>query len=189
MSFGYAEEQQCISDAIFDALNHSHGSILFFAAASNSGSNQTEMFPARHDSVISIRATNADGQYEGFNPPRSDNDTVTFGTLGLKVPGAWLSDHIGKKCQTGTSVATAIAAATAALLIGYINRIEVGASSDSTLKNVKRKMHTHRGMLALFKALSTRTLNQHSLYLTPWQLLDKPEDERWIIIAGALKDV
>ncbi|KAK4059079.1 hypothetical protein Trihar35433_11175 [Trichoderma harzianum] len=189
MSFGYTEEQQCISDAILDALNDSHGSILFFAAASNSGSNQVEMFPARHDSVISIRATNADGQYQGFNPPRNDNDTVTFGTLGLKVPGAWLSDYSGKKCQTGTSVATAIAAATAALLIGYINRIEVGASSDPILQNVKRKIYTHRGMLALFKALSAGTLNQHSLYLTPWQLLDKSEDERWIKIAGAVADV
>ncbi|KAL7930206.1 hypothetical protein V8C35DRAFT_313804 [Trichoderma chlorosporum] len=189
MSFGYAKEQHCISDAILEALNHSHGSILFFAAASNSGSNQIEMFPARHDSVISNRATNADGQYQGFNPPRSDNDAITFGTLGLKVPGAWLSDHIGKKCQTGTSVATAIAAATAALLIGYINRKQVDASSDSILQNVKRKMHTHRGMLALFKALSTRTLNQHSWYLTPWRLLGESEDERWIRIAGAVADV
>ncbi|KAL7965773.1 peptidase S8/S53 domain-containing protein [Trichoderma sp. SZMC 28014] len=189
MSFGYTEEKQCISYAILDALNDHHGSKLFFAAASNSGSNQVEMFPARHDSVISIRATNADGQYESFNPPRSDNDTVTFGTLGLKVPGAWLSDHIGKKCQTGTSVATAIAAATAALLIGYINRIEVGASSEFILQNVKRKIRTYRGMLALFKALSTETLNQHSLYLTPWQLLDKSDDERWIKIAAAVADV
>jgi subtilisin family serine protease len=187
MSFGYAEEQQCISDAILDVLNYRRGSILFFAAASNFGSNQMEMFPASHDSVISIRATNANGHFEDFNPPRNDNETVTFGTLGLKVPGAWLSNHNGEKCQTGTSVAAAIAAGIAALLLGYVNnRTEIGYFSESLLQDVKRRAQTQRGMLALFKALSMPTLNEHYLYLTPWRLADIPEDERWMIIAGAL---
>ncbi|KAM0244883.1 hypothetical protein ACHAQJ_010698 [Trichoderma viride] len=190
MSFGYAEEQQCISDAILDALNYRRGSILFFAAASNFGSNQMEMFPASHSSVISIRATNANGHFEDFNPPRDDNETISFGTLGLKVPGAWLGDYNGEKYQTGTSVATAIAAGIVALLLGYVNsRIEVGGFSEAFLQDVRRKIETQRGMLALFKALSMPTLNKHYFYLAPWRLADKSEDERWITIAGALEDI
>ncbi|KAJ5979050.1 hypothetical protein N7501_002392 [Penicillium viridicatum] len=109
MSFGFADEQACISDAIREAIYERKDSILFFAAASNYGANDREMFPARHDSVISIRGTDANGDFEDFNPPKSQDEVAVFGTLGLDVPSAWAnSDH--DEYKSGTSTATAIAA-------------------------------------------------------------------------------
>ncbi|KAJ5208734.1 subtilisin-like protein [Penicillium cf. viridicatum] len=89
MSFGFADEQPCISDAIREAIYERKDSILFFAAASNYGANDREMFPAGHDSVISIRGTNANGDFEDFNPPKSQDEVAVFGTLGLDVSSAW----------------------------------------------------------------------------------------------------
>ncbi|KAJ5971397.1 subtilisin-like protein, partial [Penicillium vulpinum] len=89
MSFGFSDEQSCISDAIREALYRRRDSILFFAAASNDGANDREMFPARHDSVISIRGTNAYGDFEYFNPPKHENEAAVFGTLGVDVLSAW----------------------------------------------------------------------------------------------------
>src|SRR5437762_604440 len=109
MSFGYADEQQCISRAIRGALHERDDSILFFAAASNYGANDKEMFPASHDSVISIRGTNSNGDFEDFNPPRNQSGEAVFGTLGLDVPSAWLSDHEDEIYKSGTSIATAVA--------------------------------------------------------------------------------
>ncbi|KAH0499592.1 hypothetical protein TgHK011_006773 [Trichoderma gracile] len=86
MSFGFADDHPCITRAIHEALSYRNGSILFFAAASNYGANENELFPARHESVFSIRATNSNGQFLDLNPPRSQHDGVVFGTLGLDVP-------------------------------------------------------------------------------------------------------
>lgn len=182
MSFGYAEEQECISDAIHGALCKRHGSILFFAAASNDGANDREMFPARHDSVISIRGTNSAGNFEDFNPP---NEEVAFGTLGLDVPSAWLRDHDHEVYRSGTSIATAVAAGIAGALLGYVNR----KSKESTFKAVNKKLRTRQGMQAMFRFLASPTLNERHLYLVPWRLKDKSEEDRWAIFVAALSDI
>lgn len=182
MSFGYAEEQECISHAIRGALYERHDSILFFAAAANEGANYKEMFPARHDSVISIRGTNSAGKFEDFNPPRNKNEGVAFGTLGLDVPSAWLSDH--EVYRSGTSIATAVAAGIAGALLGYVNR----KSKEST---VTKKLRTRQGMQAVFRSLASPTLNadERYLYLVPWALMDQSEEERWAIFVTALSDI
>lgn len=85
MSFGFKEEQVCISRAIREVMYERDDSILLFAAASNYGANEQEMFPARYESVISVRGTTVNGDFEDFNPPRKNKEKV-FGTLGLDVP-------------------------------------------------------------------------------------------------------
>lgn len=70
MSFGYADDQPCIREAIRKSIQHHNESIIFLAAASSPGSNDSEAFPSRLETVISMRATNSHGQFEVFNPPR-----------------------------------------------------------------------------------------------------------------------
>lgn len=85
---------------------------------------------------------------------------------GWKFP-AWIPDNEVLKSET--SVAAAIAAGLAATWLG------------------KR-----RGMLALFRALATPTLNGGSyLYLTPWtwKLMARPDETRKSIFIAALCDV
>lgn len=184
MSFGFADEQPCISDAIREAVYERKDSILFFAAASNYGANDREMFPARHDSVISIRGTNANGDFEDFNPPKSQDEVAVFGTLGLDVPSAWANSDYDEY-KSGTSIATAIAAGIAGSLLGYIS----SHPPEKPFYNVKYRAWTRRGMLAIFKVLSSNTLKAGYLYLTTWDLIGTSEDVRWAKLGGALSEL
>ncbi|KAL4985727.1 subtilisin-like protein [Aspergillus falconensis] len=184
MSFGFADEQPCISNAIREALYEREDSIIFFAAASNHGANDREMFPARHDSVISIRATNANGYFEDFNPPKSQDEAAVFGTLGLDVPSAWTNSD-DEVYKSGTSVATAIATGIAGCLLGYVS----SKSSEKPFYSSKYRAWTRPGMLAIFKAISSNTLKEGYLYLTVWDLVGKPEDVRWAKVGGALAEL
>jgi subtilisin family serine protease len=123
MSFGWEEEhhnktETVVLDAIAYALGKRHHNLLFFAAASNYGGGHSELFPACSSTVFSIRATDADGVHEHCNPELVRDEWVV-GTLGAGVPTKE-KDHreIGR---TGTSVATAVSAGLAAIVIGYIN--------------------------------------------------------------------
>lgn len=185
MSFGYAKDQPRISSAIRKALFEREDSILFFAAASNDGANNGEMFPARHDSVISIRATNANGKFEDFNAPRNEDEVTAFGTLGVDVPSAGLSDHDNEVYRSGTSVATAIAAGIAGVLLGYVN----GKSEESAFQDVSKKLRTRRGMQAMFKALSITTMNEGCVYLAPWGLEGISDEDRWRMFAERLSKI
>ncbi|KAE8411484.1 hypothetical protein BDV36DRAFT_274502 [Aspergillus pseudocaelatus] len=179
MSFGYTDDQPNISRAIRKAMYERDGSILFFAAASNSGANDKEMFPARHESVISIRATNANGDFTDFNPPRSPTEDIVFGTLGVDVPSAGLSDSGEEVYKSGTSVATAVAVGIAGALLGYIN----------AKKDISEKVRTRQGMQAVFRALASKTLNDHCLYLTPWPLMGQVDQTRLAILLAALANM
>jgi subtilisin family serine protease len=185
MSFGYMEEQQCISRAIRRALYERDDSILFFAAASNYGANDKEMFPARHESVISIRGTNSNGNFEDFNPPRNQNEETVLGTLGLDVPSAWLSDHDDEVYKSGTSIAAAVAAGIAGALLGYVN----GKSKESAFQDLNKKLRRRHGMQALFRALASPTLKERCLYLAPWKLMGHSDETRWAIVVAALSDI
>ncbi|GAT25255.1 hypothetical protein RIB2604_01902090 [Aspergillus luchuensis] len=181
MSFGFADEQPCISDAIREALYKRKDSILFFAAASNYGANDREMFPARHESVISIRGTNSNGLFADFNPPKHEDEPVDFGTLGIDVPSAWPNSD-GEEYRSGTSVATAIAAGIAGSLLGYIS----SRPPEKPFYNAENRAWTRRGMNAIFRAISSNTLQSGYLYLTVRGLIGIPEDARWAKIGGKL---
>ncbi|KAL9618679.1 MAG: hypothetical protein Q9160_006646 [Pyrenula sp. 1 TL-2023] len=186
MSFGYADEQPAITGAIYESLYRRHGSVLFFAAASNYGTNEKEMHPARHESVISIRGTNSNGDFEDFNPPRSYNEGIVIGTLGVDVPSAWISDYDDEVFRSGTSVATAVAVGIAGVLLQYVRSI----SSAGAFHNANKKLGTHKGMQAMLKTLAYQTLKEHYLYLAPWrQLSGKSDEERRVILMAALSDV
>ncbi|KAL7808609.1 subtilisin-like protein [Trichoderma gracile] len=183
MSFGFADDHPCITRAIHEALSYRNGSILFFAAASNYGANENELFPARHESVFSIRATNSNGQFLDLNPPRSQHDGVVFGTLGLDVPSEPLvSGEIQYK--TGTSVATAIAASIAGALLEFA----LGDSQRQDFEDVYSRLRTRKGMQALFQHLAVASHHERYLYLAPWTLWRQTDSARWsTFVAAVLK--
>lgn len=182
MSFGYIHDQKSISKAIRSAVNDHNESILFFAATANFGANEREMFPARHECVISIRGTNSSGRFQDFNPPRNSRENTVFGTLGLEVPSASLSQETGEVHRTGTSIATAVAAGMAGMLLGYMN----SKSSKSTYHIVRNKLRTREGMLAMFESIASDSLHNGYLYVAPWRLQDISDETRWAIFEAAV---
>jgi Subtilase family len=161
MSFGFSKEMPDVSRAIWQAVLDTNDAILFFAAAGNDGGNGGEKFPANHQSVTSIRGTDSQGYFATFNPPRSRHETVVYGTLATDVPSAWLRDHLGEMHKSGTSVATAIAAGIAAILLGYI-----GGKPPGTLDKLKKQLRSRRGMLAMFEIIG-KDMGNGCSYLNP----------------------
>lgn len=183
MSFGYAHDQPCIRESIRKSLDYRKESIIYLAAASNSGSNDCEGFPARLESVISMRATNSEGQFQDFNPPRRRHHENAIGTLGRDVPAAWKGDYDGTvQYSSGTSVATAVAAGLAAVLLGYVQ----GQLTRETFNMVNSHLRTREGMQEMFVELSQETLNERYLYLNPWRMMGISDEERWSIFVATL---
>ncbi|KAH7205725.1 peptidase S8/S53 domain-containing protein [Fusarium oxysporum] len=121
MSFGFPHDDDVISAAIEDVERNRD--ITFLASAGNNAAYQREAFPARHRSVISIRATDCQGTFNASNPPITDRSTVALGTFGDNLPTR-LNDEITNRfgahiCRPGSSIATAVAAGIAASTIAY----------------------------------------------------------------------
>lgn len=139
--------------------------ILFFAAASNSGGNGREMFPASHDAVISIRATNSHGAFLDTNPPADHYGPAVYGTLGKDVPSAWLSNVDGELSRSGSSVATAVAAGVAAMMLAFANAGFSSAEFRLPLE-VSALLWTRRGMLAMFAKMS-QDMGSRCFFISP----------------------
>ncbi|EXK30457.1 hypothetical protein FOMG_13264 [Fusarium oxysporum f. sp. melonis 26406] len=121
MSFGFPHDDDAISTAIEEVERSRE--IIFLASAGNNAAYQREAFPARHRSVISVRATDCQGTFNASNPPITDRSTIALGTFGDNLPTR-LNDEIAKRfgphiCHPGSSIATAVAAGIAASTIGY----------------------------------------------------------------------
>ncbi len=185
MSFGFENNEKAVDRAISSAVLDRTRQILFFAAASNYGANTTEMFPARHMDVISIRGTTADGTFENFNPPRGSDEGTVYGTLGLTVPGVAPGIEGAKTYKSGTSVATAIAAGLAGMMLEFVN----ARQHLRNFEKISAKLSTHRGMLAMFSSLSTSTMNEKYNYVTPWRLQHGDDEDRWAIVVEAMAKV
>ncbi|PTB65485.1 subtilisin-like protein [Trichoderma citrinoviride] len=169
MSFGFSEEplvntMAVISNAIHKAIHQRNGQVLFFAAAANDGGNQREAFPARHNEVISIRATDYQGAFQHFNPAADALETHIFGTLGTDVPGVWLSPHEEGICKTGTSIATPIVAGIAATILGYA-RLGIVSNRFDEDAHMER-LWTKRGMSLVLMKLA-REMGQRRFYIYP----------------------
>jgi hypothetical protein len=177
MSFGFSQEIPEISVAIRTVELERKDRILFFAAASNSGANQHEMFPATHDSVISIRETNSLGAFVDTNPPADWDGPTVYGTLGKDVPAAWLHTHEGELSRSGTSVSTPIAAGIAAIILSYAN---LGfCEREHQLPSSVKRLWTRRGMLAMFNKISVNMGNR-CFFLSPWKFFSERDAQgRW----------
>lgn len=171
MAFGFEDDVSSVSEAIYSCLNNKGDSTLFFAAAANHGANSRELFPARHDCVISIRGTDHLGTFQSFNPPRNHQESIVYGTLGKHVPSACTGPMADSVTKSGTSVATAIAVGIAAILIQYAicHRIRELNQIDLRERSV---------MLEVFYQLGRDTLNTGYRYLQPWRLDDKDAEKR-----------
>lgn len=195
MSFGFSHDVPKISQALTDAVHYKKGHLLLFAAASNSGGNSRLSFPASHPLVTSIRATTYDGGFPSYNPPPEDDEGICFGTLGENVLSAWPPklDEEEETYQTGTSVATPIAAGVAAFILEYI-RCEHGkdllGQGLPGFDMIWDKLRRKKGMEILFKHISSSRDNKH-FYVAPWRLFPAVEDPLrvWYLIKDKLEGV
>ncbi len=139
-----------------------------FASASNDGANRPKddraPFPASMSEVICINSSDGQGNPSDFNPPPGDDD-FNFMTLGesvLTIPGLAAGD--ADERHTGTSFATPVAAAIAAVFIEFFNQRPLRLQ-----KHLLEEVITQDGMSKLFVGMS-EPVNGFR-YLRPWDLM------------------
>jgi Subtilase family len=170
ISWGIRDDIPIISTALNEALK---AGILIFASASNSGANYPITFPARLHGIFRIGSADGVGAPSTFNPPSEDEK---YSALGEAVSGACpkhLSDRRGYDAraqtirQDGTSTATPIAAAIAALFIDYSWQFMDG-NAAWTYENIRK----------LFTQMSKTTIREKYRYLAPWLLFAPGSNSR-----------
>ncbi len=154
MSFGFTTRRVQNYDVLAKAISHAKDQdVLLFAAASNGGATQKRTFPARHEEVVCVHATAADGVPSRSNPAPDHSAPDNFATIGEAIESSWPSymcnQSINKAClawKSGTSYATPIAAGIAAFLLLYAAQ-SLGPESLALLRRPQ-------GLRAVFKELS-----------------------------------
>ncbi|KAF4627707.1 hypothetical protein G7Y89_g10442 [Cudoniella acicularis] len=190
MSFGYDQGAPEISRAIRRAVDRHDERILFFAGTGINGVNQNLTFPASHELVIPIRVTDADGTVESFSPPRTQDEGIVYGTLGLEVPSAFLEhDPEAQVYASGPIAASPIATGLAAMFLGYATGYVKQKKGNGAFPDVLGKLRTKRGMLAMFKSMATQRLNMAYVCVTPWNFGGIDDETRWAKIVAAMADV
>ena len=184
MSFGFGVEVGSIRDAIAVAEKIKGGKILFFAAANNNGLNESEMYPAFSEAVISVRGTSCTGAFEPRYNPSSWGHKAgmpQYGTLALDVSCGWPRGSLVKK---GCSVATPILAAIAALIISFVD-----LNVDNLFQDAEAIVRTRRGILSVFHAMTESQGQKDRLYLAPSQLYEHSNGQPVFLLGHALLKV
>ncbi|RAL13188.1 uncharacterized protein BO97DRAFT_45016 [Aspergillus homomorphus CBS 101889] len=119
---------------------------LIFAAASNWGNRGSVPFPARHSfRTMCMFSTNADDQASSFNPEPREREN-NFAILGEDL------EHPAdpQRRESGTSMATAIAAGLAARIVDFSRQ-----GDNATIERVA-DVGSLAGMTAIFRFMSKR---------------------------------
>ena len=163
MSFGLTSESLINDEQLrrafrdIDAAIRRAKSKIFFSAAANNGSHGPRTFPANHDDVICIHASNGKGKDGGISPdpePTVDN----FMTLGIAL-------DFGGRRKSGTSYAAPMAAAMAAHIL---------YTTDSLLdlpETAIDRLRTGRGMRQMLRLMCGPSYIGGYPFVAPWVTL------------------
>jgi hypothetical protein len=160
MSFGFPQKDHLISDAIAEVKKYRNGAIIFLASPGND-SNSPEAYPARDDNVISIFGTSSTGKFLETNPYPWNQTQFSLGTYGDNIPERILVDIRERfpefDLNSGTSVATAVAAGIAGVMLAYAallpHVLEV-ADNIHKVCDVYPELKTTEGMRCMLKGMA-----------------------------------
>lgn len=181
MSFGWKVGPTTASKDVRKALRYAtdNDTLLFAAASNDARSNTREIaFPASYSDVFGIFSTDGSGRWSDFNPHRQRNK-LYIATLGEEVQSAIpTSLHQGlMQRRSGTSTATPIAAAIAALVLQFARQRPFPKEKALMLKS-------REVMLEIFKEMGGRDYD--FTWLTPWEVLRR--EKEWAIMKHFIEE-
>ncbi|UKZ68495.1 uncharacterized protein TrAtP1_009527 [Trichoderma atroviride] len=162
MSFGYKHWDQRLDQALKKARDHG---IVIFAAASNFGNHEQVSWPARDsERTICVHSSIDFGTDSSKFTPKAHPDTVNFMVVGEEICSHWPeSKGGGFRTMTGTSTATPVAAAMAALLIAFTRQSVFDREKKKEVEDDigQVRLDDLSNMRALLKHISMETNGYH----------------------------
>lgn len=196
LSFGfpkYDDVLEPINNAIRKARNCG---VIIFAAAGNEGGNAGVFWPASlHETgdVIQINSSDGQGSPSSFNPGPELGRWIC--TLGRGVPSCEpyvpLNSDGGPPtiCRSGSSFATPIAAAIAAIILGIMDNVNE-SDYPADLVTLRPRLRTRLGMeKVLCETCVQQNRRSDHFYLTPWYFFKFGEQTQVHVILRILMDV
>jgi hypothetical protein len=140
--------------------------------------------------VIRINSADGDGVPSGFNPDAEVGRRIC--TLGEGVPSCQPDpdDPLQMIHRSGTSFATPIAAAIAAIVLGFMDNMDSSQFTDS--EDLLPRLRTAVGMEKVLCETCVRRVGSKRSgfsYITPWYFLEVEEKIRVPIILSILPGV
>ncbi|KAI1418456.1 ankyrin [Hypoxylon sp. FL1857] len=198
MSFGYDSAPAEVEEALSRA---SQSKIVVFAAMSNGGGFEEARWPARNERyAIGVHSCDENGTKSGFTPlptPNADNFMIT----GENVVTHWPRSKGGHfRIDDGTSFATPVAVASAALILAFVEQKMCKIQRTKAEKLVRLgKLRENYWMSTLLKSISSLEVNPGYHTMRPellWKDLpirykiskekDKCREYAWSVIENAL---
>lgn len=180
MSFGFPAHEEYLEDIQSAISTAFKASILMFCAASNGGGNTGIAYPANQNEVICVNSANGLGRPSDYNPGEAQEGR-NLCALGEAVKSSW--PKLRQQRKSGTSFATPIAAALAAVVLDYTqqNMLE----SD---KFTVSKLRMRKGMLKVLVELMSHKRSDY-YYLDPGKLFNERTPNIYGSILSALVNV
>jgi hypothetical protein len=174
-----------LESAISDAAK---ANILMFCSASDQGARHTSSYPSKAtNKIFKIGGADATGAvYKGVG----DIDSVDFIFPGKLVEGECLGNTVTRnfKYLTGSSVATALAAGLAALIL-YCAQVRILRSPTPQKDKARRDfqiLKKHDKMMEAFRNIGATPASKHK-YLKVWEIFGKKvsdsvnrDQDKWI---------
>lgn len=162
---------------IEESITAVHNNVLIFGAASNNGmSRKHPNYPARDDRVICVHSAFPNGAKSNDNPPAEGGKDLM--TLGQDVSSAWPERLLGpgnrgsKKEDSGTSIATAVLASTAGLLLELLRQ----EHNDSQMIWAAGQLKKTPAMKLVLRDMSQECHHKYR-YVEPFLYLDGSGEE------------
>lgn len=164
MSFGYKTWDPQLDVALKKARDRG---IIIFAAASNMGNHDQVAWPARDpERAICVHSSIDFGTVSSKFTPKAHPKTINFMVVGEDICSHWpVNKGGGFRTMSGTSTATPVATAIAALLLAFTRQ-------DVVDTDTKRDVEAEVGPVTLQELWSMRALLKH--------ICTKVDDYYWI---------
>ena len=192
MSFGFPRYEARLQPILKAIRAARENNVLFFAAAGNDGGNQGIFWPAKlHEEgdVICINSSDSDGNASNFNPTTGSNNRIC--TLGEALPSCELNDRKEIVYRSGTSFATPIAVATAAIVLGLADAVS-SEDAPPDFDWLRERLRTKAGMekiLCTMCVLADQKRRMGYSYITPWFFLNVEKQSRMHVLANELRSM
>ncbi|KJZ70855.1 hypothetical protein HIM_09769 [Hirsutella minnesotensis 3608] len=149
--------------------------VIFVAAASNHGNNESRGFPAKLLQVICIHAVDGKGNKSGLNPAPKQG-AKNFGSLGVAVESEW---DEGEVYLEGTSYATPVVTG---MISNVLRFVQYAWGKGLLAEELYKEAFSSRGMSNILGELAERTSDGYDYIQPKWKIWGE-KDEVWDVVS------